>query len=145
MEGILDLISKIPKELWDLLPALGIDGFWGHAIKAVIGLLGLTAVSRIIPDDWAYKPIVHVFDKLGFALYAPLFVIGKGVSEAGRKLLGKRRWEKVETEVFEKAIGLFFRALFDGLSLFFQRSRNGLLDGLDADDPRPGQTHSGDL
>lgn len=145
MEGILDILLKIPAGLWDLLPALGIDGFWGQAIKSIIGLLGLTAVSRIIPDNWAYQPIVQVFDKLGLVLGSPLRLLGEAISRTGRQVLGKRRWEQIETEVFEKAIGLIFRAIFDGMSILIQRIRNSLIYGLDADDPQPGETHSGDL
>lgn len=134
MEGILEFISKIPGGVWDILPAFGLDGGIGAIIKGLVGLTGLTALTRFLPDDWCYKPIVQVGDKLGMVLYAPLFAIGKGISEGGRKVLGKKRWEKVENEVFERAIGLVFRALFDSVSIFFQRVKNGLLDGLDADD-----------
>lgn len=134
MEGIFEFISKIPSGVWDILPAFGAPGWIGGVIKGLVGLTGLTALARFLPDNWCYMPIVQVGDKLGLLFYAPLFGLGKGVSELGRSVLGKKRWEKVEENVFERAIGLIFNALFDSVSIFFQRVKNGLLDGLDADD-----------
>lgn len=137
MEGILEFISKIPGGVWDILPAFGVQGWVGEVVKGLVGLTGLTALTRFLPDDWCYMPIVQIFDKAGLVLYAPLFGIGKGLSELGRKVLGKNRWEKVEENVFERAIGLIFKAIFDGLSIFCQRVKNGLLDGMDVDDDGP--------
>jgi len=135
---ILEFLGKVPGGIWDLIPSIGGPGWVVTLVKGLVGLSGLTVLTRIVPDKWLYVPITQFFDKLGMAIALPLYAIGKGLSEAGRKLLGKRRWEKVESQVFEKAIGLLFRAIFDGLSLFVQRVRNSLLDGLDADDPGVG-------
>ena len=136
---ILGFMGKIPAGVWDILPTLGAPGWVGAIIKALVGLSGLTVLTRIIPDGWLYKPIVQFFDKAGLVCAAPLFLLGKGISESGRKVLGKKRWEKVETQVFERALMLLGRAILDGFSLFVQRIRNGVLDGLDADDPGVGK------
>ena len=137
MGDILGFIGTIPDAVWDILPAFGVSGWVGTAIKAVEGLLGLTAVTRIIPDKWLYVPITQFFDKAGMVCAAPIFLLFKAISEGGRKVLGKR-WEKIEEQVFEKAILLFFRAVFDGISLFIQRIRNSAIDGLNVDDPGVG-------
>ena len=139
MEGIFDFLGKVPQNVWDFLPTLGAPGWIGGGVKVLIGLFGLTAISRIVPDKWLYVPITQFFDKAGLAVGVVCFSIGKAVTTTGRKLLGKRRWEKIEEQIIEKAIGLFFRAVFDGVSLFVQRIRNGLIDGLNMDDPGVGK------
>lgn len=138
MAEIFEFIGKIPSGVWDVLPAFGVSGWVGEVVKVVEGLLGLTVITRIIPDKWLYVPITQFFDKIGMVCAAPIYLLFKGVSKSGKKLLGKR-WEKIEEQVFEKAILLFFRAVFDGISLFIQRIRNSALDGLDADDPGVGK------
>jgi len=138
---IADWVSKVPGDVWNLLPGLGLPGWLAWLPKVFTGGAALAGITRFIPDNWCYQPIVQFFDKLGLAVGLPLRALGIAMSKGGRNLLGRRLWEKIEVNVFEKGINLIFRAVVDGLVLFVQRIRSSWLDGLDADDPGVGNTH----
>lgn len=139
LNDVLKFLGNVPGDLWAFLPTLGLPGWLAWMPKLITGFTGLAFVTRLIPDNWLYAPITQFLDKTGMAIGAVFYATGKSISAAGKKTLGDRRWEKIETQVFEKAINLLFRAVFDGMTLFIQRIRNGWLDGLDADDPGVGK------